>query len=237
MLIGYVSDERYLALSGVALEFVDDRGQSWEARSRATGAVHVDLPAGSYTVTLQHPGYGAKRSRGLGARLVAAPVPAARRRAERLRLAQVGPRRRSRRVPRPCRRTVPPGTVAIRLVARTRARASAGSTSTARGPRCRSRPTAITPRSGVEWNKVGYNSPTHRQFVAAPDRSGLYYFRARTPSGSRFAFPWIVAPARPAAPLAVLASNITWNAYNSFGGRSNYIHADELPPTPTVNSR
>src|SRR5262249_39323449 len=62
MLIGYVSDERYLALSGVALEFVDGHGQSWEARSRATGAVHVDPPAGNYTVPLQHPGYGAKRS-------------------------------------------------------------------------------------------------------------------------------------------------------------------------------
>jgi hypothetical protein len=30
---------------------------------------------------------------------------------------------------------------------------------------------------------------------------------------------------------------MTWNAYNSFGGRSNYIHADRFPPTPTVNSR
>ena len=30
----------------------------------------------------------------------------------------------------------------------------------------------------------------------------------------------------------MLASNITWNAYNNFGGRSNYIHADGLPPTP-----
>jgi hypothetical protein len=38
MLIGYVSDERYLALADVALEFVDARGRSWEARSRATGA-------------------------------------------------------------------------------------------------------------------------------------------------------------------------------------------------------
>jgi N,N-dimethylformamidase len=63
MLIGYVSDERYSALSDVVLEFVDDHGQSWEARSRATGAVHLDLPAGSYTVTLQRAGYGAKRSR------------------------------------------------------------------------------------------------------------------------------------------------------------------------------
>jgi N,N-dimethylformamidase len=35
----------------------------------------------------------------------------------------------------------------------------------------------------------------------------------------------------------VLASDINWNAYNNFGGRSNYINADELPRTPIVNSR
>ena len=69
MLIGYVSDERYVALHDVALEFVDAPGRSWEARSRATGAVHAELPAGDYTVTLQRPGFGAKRSR------VTVPVP------------------------------------------------------------------------------------------------------------------------------------------------------------------
>jgi hypothetical protein len=47
----------------------------------------------------------------------------------------------------------------------------------------------------------------------------------------------VVAPSPPTASVAVLASTITWNAYNSFGGRSNYINADALPPTPTVNSR
>jgi hypothetical protein len=92
-------------------------------------------------------------------------------------------------------------------------------------------------RTGVEWNKVGYAKSVHSQYVAAPDRSGLYYFRASTPSGRHFAFPWVVAPARAAAPVAVLASNLTWNAYNSFGGRSNYVHADGLPPAPTVNAR
>jgi hypothetical protein len=65
----------------------------------------------------------------------------------------------------------------------------------------------------------------------------LYYFHAKTESGKFFSFPWIVAPARPRAAVAVLASNITWNAYNNFGGRSNYIHPDLLPPTPTVNAR
>ena len=90
---------------------------------------------------------------------------------------------------------------------------------------------------GAEWNKVGYANSVHSQHVAGPERSGLYYFRAFTASGRQFSFPWVVAPATPVAKLAVLASNITWNAYNSFGGRSNYIHADGLPPTPTVNSR
>ena len=35
----------------------------------------------------------------------------------------------------------------------------------------------------------------------------------------------------------MLLSDLTWNAYNSFGGRSNYIHPDHLPPTPTLNAR
>jgi hypothetical protein len=92
-------------------------------------------------------------------------------------------------------------------------------------------------QSGVQWNKFGYTSPHHKQFVTAPQRSGLYYFHARSEKGRFFSFPWIVAPATPQAKVAVLASNITWNAYNSFGGRSNYIHPDNLPPTPTVNAR
>jgi hypothetical protein len=90
---------------------------------------------------------------------------------------------------------------------------------------------------GANWNREGYGSPNHQQLVTAPSRSGLYYFHASTAAGERFAFPWIVAPFAPQSPVAVLASNITWNAYNSFGGRSNYINADQLPATPTVNSR
>src|SRR5437764_344616 len=46
-------------------------------------------------------------------------------------------------------------------------------------------------RTGVEWNTVGYVSPTHRQFVTAPARGGLYYFRASTASGRRVSFPCV----------------------------------------------
>ena len=37
--------------------------------------------------------------------------------------------------------------------------------------------------------------------------------------------------------MAVFCTNMTWNAYNNFGGRSNYINQRELLPTPTVSSR
>src|SRR5436305_9052676 len=63
MLIGYVSDERYVALPDALLELTDSRGQSWEARSRASGSVHADLPPGDYLATLQKPGFGSKRVR------------------------------------------------------------------------------------------------------------------------------------------------------------------------------
>lgn len=43
--------------------------------------------------------------------------------------------------------------------------------------------------------------------------------------------------AEPQSKIAILASNITWNAYNAFGGRSNYINPERLPAKPVVNSR
>jgi hypothetical protein len=107
------------------------------------------------------------------------------------------------------------------------------------GPRATAQ---ITPdgdytQTGVGWNKIGYHNPHQQQRVEGPARSGLYYFHASTRSGASFSFPWVVAPALPQAPIAVLASNLTWNAYNAFGGRSNYINADALLPEPTVNAR
>ena len=51
MLVGYVSDERYVALPGVELEFLGPGG-STAARSRASGAIHAELAAGDYQVVL-----------------------------------------------------------------------------------------------------------------------------------------------------------------------------------------
>ena len=207
MLIGYVSDERYLALSDVALEFVDDRGRSWEARSRATGAVARSISRpGATPSPCSTPASVRSAAEVIGARPVAAPVPAALRRAERLRLAQMGPRRRGRRVPRPLRRAVQPGTVALRLDARTRPRASAGSTSTARGRRCRSRPTATTPdRRGVEQGRLQQpdapavrRGPRSQRAVLLPRPHALGTRGSPSPGSSRRRGPPLPWPCWPA---------------------------------------
>ncbi len=236
MLVGYVSDERYVAQADVILEFIANTGASYEARSRASGAVYVDLPAGEYKVVLQKAGFGSKFSRFvfppsephqfriLTDGLTGYAWP---------KWVQSGDESEFRV------HSVEQYKLELWRYGWEPERVLELGWHDEHGPRATMQ---VTPdgdytQTGVEWNKVGYVCRTHRQFVTAPERSGLYYFRASTRSGNHFSFPWIVAPKTPTARLAVLASNITWNAYNPFGGRSNYIHADQLPPTPTVNSR
>ncbi len=236
MRIGYVSDERYVALSDVLLEFEGEAG-SFETRSRATGSVHLELPPGTYRVTLQKAGYGAK-----SVRMEVAPG----RPPHHFRLLTdgllgyawpkwaKGGEKSEFRV-----HSVEPYQISLWRYGIEKQFVRSLGWFDEHGPRATMQ---ITPdgdysRTGVEWNKYGYANPHLHQYVEAPERSGLHYFHARTAKGLEFAFPWVVAPGRPTAPIAVLASNITWNAYNNFGGRSNYINPDGLPPTPTVNAR
>lgn len=235
MLVGYVSDERYVALPDTLLEF-ERNGYSTEARSRATGAVYANLEPGTYHVTLYKAGYGQKS--------VAMTV-------------QEGAPHHFRLLPDGLLSYMWPKWVRAGEKAEFRVHAVEEyklelwrygwakefvrliGWYDEHGPRATMQ---ITPdgdytQTGVQWNKFGYTSPHHLQYITAPERSGLYYLHAKTPSGRFFACPWIVAPAEPTAKLAVLASNMTWNAYNSFGGRSNYINPDRLPDRPTVNAR
>jgi hypothetical protein len=236
MLVGYVSDERFAALPEVLLEF-DWDGNSVETRSRASGSVHVDLTPGKYTVTLQKPSFGAKRVNveiGAGRptyhfRLLSDGM-----------LGYAWPKwvrageKSEFRV-----HSVEPYHLSLWRYGIHKDLVRNLGWFDEHGPRATMQ---ITPdgdytRTGVAWNRVGYANPHLHQYVEAAGRSGLYYFHARTARGAEFSFPWIVAPASPQAPVAVLASNITWNAYNNFGGRSNYINPDALPATPTVNAR
>jgi len=236
MLIGYVSDERFVALCDAVLEFVNSRGESWEARSRASGAVQADIPPGEYKVVLQKPGFGAKFSR--------VTIPTTQPHQFRLladglsgyawpKWVRAGTQSEFRV------HSVEPYKLELWRYGWEPEFIRALGWHDEHGPRAvmQVTPDGDYTRTGVEWNRVGYTNSVHSQHISGPERSGLYYFRASTASGKQFAFPWIVAPAKPSAKIAVLASNITWNAYNNFGGRSNYIHAEGLPPTPTVNAR
>ena len=237
MLVGYVSDERFVALSGVQIEFQQNQQTRAVVQSTPRGAVLVELPAGSYDVTLVAPGFGSKR--------VTLDLPQAQPYHFRLLadgiLGYVWPRevktgeRSEFRV-----HSSEPYRLSLWRYGWKRELVRLLGWFDEHGPRATMQ---ITPdgdytQTGVQWNKTGYGSAHHTQFVTGPERSGLYYLHASQESSGRFfAFPWVVAPARPRAPIAVLASTNTWLAYNNFGGRSNYINADRLPDLPTVNAR
>lgn len=236
MLVGYVSDERYVALGDVLLEFERDGRSVAIVRSTPRGAVYAEIEPGEYRVTLVRDGFGSKsvtvevirdrphQFRLLTDRLLGYAWPRWVKSAERseFRVHSVEPYRLS--LWRYGSRKE-----FIRLLG----------WFDEHGPRAVMQ---ITPdgdytQTGVQWNKIGYGSPHHTQFVTGPERSGLYYFQAKGESGAFFSFPWIVAPGKPGAPIAVLASTNTWNAYNNFGGRSNYINSNRLPSKPIVNAR
>src|SRR5262245_45489975 len=61
MLIGYVSDERYVALTGVDVELVGPQG-AIAVRSTASGAIYADVPPDTYQVTIAKDGFGSKRT-------------------------------------------------------------------------------------------------------------------------------------------------------------------------------
>jgi N,N-dimethylformamidase beta subunit-like protein len=236
MLIGYVSDEYYVALPDVLVEFERGGETTTVVRSSPRGAISTEIPPGEYRVTLAKTGYGSKsvevqiqEGMPLQFRLLSDGL-----------LGYVWPKwvrageRGEFRV-----HSVEPYRLSLWRYGRQKEYVRLLGWFDEHGPRATMQ---ITPdgdytQTGVEWNRRGYGSPHHTQTAVAPERSGLYYFHAETESGACFSFPWVVAPASPRAPIAVLASTNTWNAYNNFGGRSNYIHASGLPPEPTVNAR
>ena len=232
-ILAYVSDEMYVALSDVEAEFESlDSGVVTVLRSSPRGAFRGELPPGPYRVTLAKPGYGGKASR---VELGGAP-PQLRLLADGL-LGYMWPKWvRAGETAEFRVHAVEQYQLTLWRYGQRKEFAAMIGWLDEHGPRANQQtlPDGDFTQSGVRWNSDGYPAPPT---IVAPERSGLYYVWARTPSGRAFSFPWVVAPAAPVARIAVLASTNTWNAYNNFGGRSNYINADCLPPTPTVNAR
>lgn len=232
--IGYVSDERYLALPGAAVEITDGT-RFWRTVSSASGAVDVDCPPGAYRVTLARDGYGAKH---VDAVLGGEPCQF-RLMSDQL-YGYVWPKWARSGESAEFRVHSP---AAYRLSMH-RYGASVQDCGVVgwfdeHAPRAtvQTTPDGDFSRTGVDWNRRGYVDPAMRQRVTAPERGGLYYFHAENEAGQFFSFPWVVAPARPVARIAVLASTNTWNAYNNFGGRSNYISPVGLPDRPVLVPR
>jgi N,N-dimethylformamidase len=235
--IAFVSDENYLALAEVAIELESlATSEHYLLHSSARGAIYASLPPGSYRVTLCKAGYGSKwvvctldPDHPYQFRLLSDCI-----------LGFMWPKwiRADEASEIRCHSPEPYQLTLWRYGLKKEFIRMLGWYDE-HGPRATAQ---ITPdgdysQTGVNWNHCGYLSPHVQQFVAAPDRSGLYYLWARTSSGKTFSFPWVVAPRTSNSKIAVLASTNTWNAYNNFGGRSNYINPDGLPETPTVNAR
>ncbi len=233
-LLAYVSDEMFLALDDVAGEFENlSSGEITVLRSSPRGAFYGDLPSGDYRVTLARHGFGAKASR---VSLGTGDPPQLRLLSNSL-YGYMWPRwvrsggKSEYRV-----HSAEPYQITLWRYGLKKEYIRMVGWVDEHGPEANRQilPDGDFTQGGVRWNNDGYPSPP---VVEAPERSGLYYLWAKTPSGKSFSFPWVVAPAAPRARVAVLASTNTWNAYNNFGGRSNYVNSDRLPGTPVVNSR
>lgn len=236
MLVGYVSDERYVAIADVAVEIDRDGETIAVTHSTARGKILADIEPGTYRVTLVKQGFGSKSSM-----VEIGSEPYQFRLLSDCLLGYVWPKwvqsgeRSEFRV-----HAVEPYRLSLWRYGREKEFVKLLGWFDEHGPRAVMQ---ITPdgdytQTGIEWNKRGYASAHHTQFVTGPRKSGLYYLEAETESESEFfSFPWIVAPETPSAEIAVVAATNDWNAYNNFGGRSNYVNSTGLPPEPSVNAR
>ena len=63
MLVGYVSDEYFIAISNVSIEATcNSCSELYVVRSSASGAIELPIALGSYTFTLSSEGFSPKRS-------------------------------------------------------------------------------------------------------------------------------------------------------------------------------
>jgi hypothetical protein len=239
VLVGYVSDENYAALPDTLVEFrsgSDVAQAPVVCRSYPSGAVYADLAPGGYEVCLAKPGFGSKR-----VRIVVGSQP--------LHFRLLSDRLLGYAWPKWCRAGESPRRVEFRVHTvepyklglwrygyRKEFIRNLGWYDN-HGPRAcmQTLPDGHFVETGVHWDNGARG--VHQQVLTAPERSGLYYFHARGESGAFFSFPLVVAPAKPSHAIAVLASTNTWNAYNPFGGRSNYILAARMIDEPIVNSK
>ncbi len=235
MLVGYVSDEDYVAIAGVAFEF-EGNGTSLTATSRASGAVYADIASRDWRVTLSKPGYTAKR---VDVNVTGSELIRFRLLSDRMYGFMWPKWSRSGETSEYCVHSTNEFRLDLWRYGWEKEFIRSFGWCDEHGPNAMAQilPDRDFTQTGVDWNRTGYNLQYQKHSIPAPERSGLYYLHAKTRDGEFCSFPWIVSPREPQAKIAVLASTITQNAYNRFGGRSNYFNQDGLPDRPIVNSR
>jgi N,N-dimethylformamidase len=234
MLIGYVSDEYYRALHDALIELRQGQ-QAWTTKSAASGAIRADVPPGTYEAIVAKPGYGSKRIASVD--IGGGSVIQIRLLSDRM-LGMVWPQwsRGGEEVEFRIH-SIEPVNLTLWRYGLERSPVRRLGWLDDHGPRAMAQvlPDDDFTQTGVMW--FGGNMKVHSQVIIAPEETGLYFFRMKGESGAYFSFPLIVAPASPCSRLAVVANTNTWNAYNAFGGRSNYVQPGGLRSEPTVNAR
>jgi hypothetical protein len=178
MLVGYVSDERFVALDNVRVEF-EQNGQSVAVvASTPRGALYGEIAPGPYKVTLVKEGYGPKsvtmeavegkpyHFRLLSDNIYGYMWPKWVRSGERSEF----------RV-----HSVEAYKLSLWRYGLEKEFIRPLGWFDEHGPRSTMQ---ITPdgdyvQTGVQWNKIGYGSPHHTQLVPGPERSGLYFSMPR----------------------------------------------------------
>ena len=228
MLVGYVSDESFVALAGVDVEL--EYGEvTVPACSTATGAIRVEIEPGQYRVVLSKSGYTSKRTE--VSIEIGQPLQF-RLKSDRMCGFMWPNQVRSGQSSEYCVHSTRQFRLDLWRYGWDKEFIRSFGWCDEHAPQAMAQilPDGDFTQSGVDWNRTGYAQKYQKHSITAPERTGLYFRHVKTLDGEFCAFPWIVSPQRPWARIAVLASTITWNAYN-------YFNQEGLPERPIVNSR
>ena len=197
MLIGFVSDDRYVALPEVSLLF-ENENEHVCARSLADGSIRADISTGSWRVTLNRPGCGAKM---VEVEITDPHEPLQFRLLDDCLMGYAWPKwvkageKSEFRVHSPEQFYL-----SLWRYGWEKELVRPIGWFDEHGPRAT---VQITPdgdysQTGVEWNKFGYTSPHHKQYQTAPEKSGLYFFtRKANPVRSSRSPGWWLLSSRP----------------------------------------
>lgn len=227
MLIAYVSDEYYVAIPDASFVIRTQNGQLLNGKTNANGEVHAEIDTGAIELIVNPKGFGPKR---VHAQFEVDNPIQLRLLSEKL-YGFVWPKWVNKG-----------GSAEVLVSSKTPYRAELWRYGEVKSKVSNlgfdSHPYGATMQEleDGDFVGIGVNWKDGIKFKA-PDESGLFMAHIWNTSGETISVPLVVSPTEPESEMAVLTSSITWNAYNNFGGRSNYVLASGLPSQPLLSRR